>query len=123
MEQKTVLLVEDDETIRTLFATALTGAGIHVITASNGEDGVILALKEHPSLILMDIELPNMNGHATVAKIREDSWGRSAKVLYLTNFSEPANVVQAVSQKVEDYIVKANTPIKEIINRVRTAMY
>lgn len=123
MEPKTILLIEDDQNIRELYAEALTVAGMTVIAAQTGEAGIKIALERHPALILMDIALPNMDGHAAVRKIREDAWGRHAKVIYLTNYSEPANVVEAVSQKAEDYIVKANTPIKEIVNKVRTAMY
>jgi len=123
MEQKLVLLVEDDDAIRGLYETAFKNAGIEVLSAATGTDGITLALTHHPDLILMDIEMPGMNGHAAVEKIREDDWGRTAKVIYLTNHSAPENVVMAVSQKSEDYIVKANTDIKEVVNRVRTAMF
>lgn len=123
MEQKQVLLVEDDNNIRELYATALTNAGIDVLTASDGAEGVKLALLKHPTLILMDITMPGLDGHEAVAKIRTDEWGKNAKIIFLTNHSEATNVAHAISQHPEDYIVKVNTPIKEIVNRVREAMY
>ncbi|HMO78266.1 MAG TPA: response regulator [Candidatus Paceibacterota bacterium] len=123
MEQKQVLLVEDEKNIRELYAMALINAGIDILMAEDGEQGVALALKHHPSLILMDISMPVLDGHEAVKKIRADSWGKNAKIIFLTNHSEATNVAHAISQHPEDYIVKVNTPVKEIINRVREAMY
>lgn len=122
-EKKIVLLVEDDKNIRELYAMALVNAGIEIMMAENGEQGVEMALKHHPSVILMDIEMPKLNGHQAVERIRQDSWGKDAKVIFLTNLSDAADVAHAVMQKPEDYIVKANTPVKEIVNQVRIAMH
>ncbi len=123
MEQKQVLLVEDDKNIRELYGVALVNAGINILMAEDGEQGVTLALEHHPSLILMDITMPVLDGHEAVKRIRADSWGREAKIIFLTNHSEATNVAHAISQHPEDYIVKVNTPLMEIINRVRAAMY
>ena len=123
MERSSVLIVEDDEDIRTLYKTALLDAQMTVYTAKDGRDGVELALKHHPSVILMDIMMPNLNGHEAVRKIRADSWGKDAKVIFLTNFSDAENVVYAVEEGSEAYIVKANAEIEEVVNNVRTAMH
>jgi len=122
MKDKSVLLVEDDTNIRELYAIALINAGIEVIMAEDGEQGVRIALEKHPSLILMDITMPVMDGHDAVQKIRADAWGRDAKIIFLTNHSEPHDVAHAFSQSPEDYIVKVNTPVKEVVNRVRMAL-
>lgn len=123
MEQKTILLVDDDMVLREMYRFAFTEAGLNVITAKDGTEAIALALEHHPSIILMDIDMPQMDGYESMKKIREDAWGRTAKVIYLTNYSAPADVYAAVSLKPEDYIVKASHDIKEIVNRVRTAMY
>lgn len=122
-ESKKVLLVDDDDFIREMYTTALESAGIEVITAKNGKDGADLAIKHHPSVILLDIEMPIMNGHEAAEKIRLDGWGKTARILFLTNHSDPTNVVTAVSQKPEDFIVKANISVKEVVNQVRIAMF
>jgi two-component system, OmpR family, KDP operon response regulator KdpE len=123
MEQKTILLVDDDMVLREMYRFAFSEAGLNVITAKDGTEAIALALEHHPSIILMDIDMPQMDGYESMKKIREDAWGRTAKVIYLTNYSAPADVYAAVSLKPEDYIVKASHEIKEIVNRVRTAMY
>jgi DNA-binding response OmpR family regulator len=122
-DKKTVLLVEDNEAIRELYAVALVQAGFNILMAENGEQGVRFALEHHPDLILLDIDLPILNGHETAQKIRQDSWGKTVRIVFLTNYSDAANVAHAIMQKPEDYIVKVNVPIKEIINQVRVAIY
>ena len=119
-----ILIAEDDQNMRELCIEAFERAGLPVITARNGRDAVALALEHHPAIILMDIQMPIMDGHEAMRKIREDEhWGSHAKVIYLTNFSDPEHVYEAVQNRSVDFIVKAHTPINEIVNRVRIAMY
>lgn len=122
-EKKSVLLVEDDQALRELYAMALIRAGFDILMAENGEQGVALALKHQPNLILLDIDMPIMNGHQAAEKLRQDSWGKTARIIFLTNHSDAQNVAHAIMQKPEDYIVKANVPIQEMINQVRVAIY
>jgi CheY-like chemotaxis protein len=121
--EQTVLVIEDDKNIRDMYTDAFTGVGLTVYSAENGEEGIALALKHHPRVILVDIMIPGMNGHQVVNEIRKDSWGKNAHIIYLTNMSDAENVIQAVAQKPEEYIIKSNASIKEVINIVRTAMY
>ncbi len=121
--QKTILLVENEQNIRELFAMALIKAGFKIVMAENGEQGVVQALKHRPDLILLDIDMPLMNGHEAAEKIRQDEWGKHARIVFLTNHSDPQNVAHAIMLKPEDYIVKANIPISEIVNQVRIATY
>ena len=106
-----------------MYAVALTKAGLDIIMAENGAQGIEMALTHKPAVILLDIEMPEMDGHQVAEKLRLDSWGKSAKIIYLTNRSEPMHVAHAVALKPEDYIVKANIPVKEVVNRVRMAMH
>ncbi|QQR65315.1 response regulator [Candidatus Kaiserbacteria bacterium] len=122
MEKPTVLIVEDDKNIRGMYSDAFTLAGIKVLTAEDGSEGVKLALLHHPNAILMDIMMPVMNGHEAMSIIRRDAWGKHANVVYLTNMTDPENIVHAVEQGSEEYIIKANLTPKEVVNQVRMAM-
>lgn len=122
MQKPTVLIVEDDTNIRAMYSDAFTLAGVNVITAENGREGVTLALAHHPDAILMDIMMPEMNGHEAMSIIRRDAWGKHAHVVYLTNMSDAENIVHAVEQGSEEYIIKANMTPKEVVNQVRMAM-
>lgn len=118
-----VLIVDDEESIRQLYTDAFTLAGLSIATAATGADAVRLALHHHPRVILMDILLGDMTGHDAVENIRLDDWGKNARIIYLTNLTEPENVVKAISLQPEEYIVKAHTDVKDVINRARMAMY
>lgn len=122
MLKPTVLIVDDDVKLREMYADAFTLAGITVLQAASGAIGVNLALKHHPDAILMDIMLPGISGHESVTKIRADSWGKNATIIFLTNMSDPENVVHAIEKGSSEYIVKANTLPKEVVNKVRMAM-
>lgn len=121
-KKPTVLIVEDDNNIRNLYADAFGFAGIHVLVATNGREGVELALQHHPDAILMDIMMPVMDGHEAMSIIRRDTWGKTAHVVYLTNMTDVENIVHAVERGSDEYIIKANLTPKEVVNQVRMAM-
>lgn len=122
METATILTVEDDSDLREAIAAALGNAGFTVLSAANGAEGVTLALKHHPDVILMDINMPELNGHEAVEKIREDVWGQHAKVIFLTSLSAAENIVHAVESGSEAYIVKPHTSLSEIVQKVREVL-
>lgn len=123
MSDKSILIVEDEQSLRELYFDAFSAAGLEVLTATSGAEGVSIALKEHPAIILMDIMMPgDLNGHDAVARIRADQWGRTAKIIFLTNLSDAENVVAAVEKGSVDYIIKANVTPKEMVNQVRMAL-
>jgi DNA-binding response OmpR family regulator len=118
-----VLIVEDDENIRDLYKTALEQAGMRVILAADGAAGVALATEHQPKVIMMDIMMPVMDGHEAVRKIRHDDWGKTAKIIYLTNMSDASDVTEAIEQGSEEYIIKAHAVPSEVVNKVRIALH
>lgn len=119
---KQVLLVEDDTNIRELYAMALLNAGVSILMAEDGDQGVRLALKHHPALILLDIDMPIMNGYAAAEAIRKDTWGATASIIFLTNRSDPRDQARASIHIPDRYIIKVNTPVKDIITQVLEAI-
>ena len=119
---KRVLLVEDDASIRELFAMALLNTGLDIAMAENGEQGVKIALERHPDLILLDIDMPLLNGFETAAKIRADEWGKTVPIIFLTNRSDARDHAYASHQHPDRYIVKADMPVQEIVVEVLRAL-
>lgn len=117
-----ILIIEDEQDIREAMAEALTDAGYQVSQAENGEVGLATALKDHPDLLLLDIIMPVMDGHTVLRKLREDSWGKSAKVIVLTSMDDVKNVATAHTGKIEDYIIKVHTSLDDVIKQVRLAL-
>lgn len=81
-----ILLVEDDADAREIYAAALIQAGFSVITATHGAEGVHLARKARPQLILMDLRMPLMDGRSSLQYLRSDPETRSIPVWALSAF-------------------------------------
>ena len=76
---KRILVVEDQEDLRGVLRDLLTGSGYDVAEAADGRDGVAKALSERPDLILMDIQLPGLDGYETTRQIGRSSPTRSSR--------------------------------------------
>lgn len=117
--EKKILIIEDEGDIREAMAEAVKDAGFVVSTAPNGSVGLQTALDEHPDLILLDIIMPIMGGHEMLKKLREDSWGKDAKVLMLTSMDDVQNIASAHELGIADYLVKAHSSLDYIVNKIK----
>lgn len=119
---KTILVVEDEISLLKALEDKFTLEGFDVIKARNGEEGLEVALKNHPDIILLDIVMPKMDGITMIKKLREDAWGRDAKIILLTNLSSPEAITEAIQHNVFDYLVKTNWKLESIIEKVKTML-
>lgn len=119
---KKVLIVEDEKAILTALASGFDRNEIEVLTAQDGEEGLKLALKAHPQLILLDLVMPKMDGITMLDKLRKDKWGKDVKVIILTNLDDQKKVAEAVQHGVFDYFIKVNWNIKDIIKKVQAEL-
>src|SRR5437773_3724897 len=84
MAGELILIVEDNEKNLKLVRDVLQFKGYQTVEASNGEDGVRLAKERHPALVLMDIQLPGMNGITALGQLRADASTRAIPVIAVT---------------------------------------
>ena len=119
MENKKILIAEDDKVLLNLIRDELTAEGFEVLGASNGKEGLDLALKFHPDLILVDIIMPIMNGMEMTEKIREDEWGKAVKIIVLTNLNAEKNVADFLEKGAYDYLLKSDWSIEDVVKRVK----
>ena len=112
MTKKKILVIEDEEPLLNALSAKLQTEGFEVLEAENGEDGLKLALKKHPDLILLDIILPKMDGITVLENLRENAWGKTVQVIILSNLSDWNNTSAAVNLNVRDYLVKSDWQIK-----------
>ncbi|MEK7133707.1 MAG: response regulator [Patescibacteria group bacterium] len=122
MDQKTytVLLVEDETSVSGVLGSALERAGYTVLTATDGEEGLRLALLKHPDVILADLVLPRMGGLDMIRSIRKDSWGVNAEIIILTNVLDVAALGEAMNQNTFFYMIKGDSSMGDIIARIRS---
>ncbi len=108
-----ILIIDDNKDFLEIFSMKLTQAGFQVATAQSGETGIAEAKKIHPDLILLDVDMPVMNGLETLAKLKADSATSAFKVVFLTNYGEPKKDTTWIDEKfareagAADYIKKS----------------
>jgi CheY-like chemotaxis protein len=107
---KKVLVIEDNEKNRYLISFLLKGAGYEVIEAVTGEEGVMTALTEHPDMILMDIQLPEIDGYETTRRIRASPGGATVPVIALTSYAMTGDRERALAAGCTGYIEKPINP-------------
>jgi two-component system, cell cycle response regulator DivK len=101
-----ILIVEDNPANMKLAVFLLQDAGYTVISASDAEAGVTLAREEHPDLILMDIQLPGMDGLAAIALLKQDERTRKIPVVALTALAMKGDEARIREAGCEGYIAK-----------------
>ncbi|OGX18790.1 MAG: hypothetical protein A3K83_02510 [Omnitrophica WOR_2 bacterium RBG_13_44_8b] len=84
MEKKKILIVDDEEHILMLLENRLSKAGYAVVKANNGKDAIIMARTELPSLIIIDILMPGIDGPKAVSILEEDPKTKDIPVIFLT---------------------------------------
>lgn len=109
-DQKTVLLVEDNEDNRIVYATMLEHYGYEVVETANGEDAVRIAKEQLPDLILMDISIPGIDGWTATERLREDERTRDIPVVAVTAHALPEHRARAESLQCEGYLTKPCEP-------------
>ncbi|MGH7477306.1 MAG: response regulator [Longimicrobiales bacterium] len=82
--QKTILVIEDQQEIRQLYATVLRSQGYWVVEAGDGREGLERARDLHPDLILMDLAMPVLDGREAAARLRQDPTTRHITVIAVT---------------------------------------
>ena len=117
--KKKVLVVEDDTLLRDMLRTGLSEADFAVLEAKDGREGLAVAEAEHPSLILLDLLMPEMDGHEVAERLRKTSWGKEIPIIVLSNVDDPKHIAKAVENGIFQYFVKSNTPIDRIVAKVK----
>lgn len=115
---KKILIVEDELAYVKLLRDRLDGA-YEVIDAQNGQIGLRKALGEKPDLILLDIKMPVMDGLTVLRELRKDSYGKSAKVILLTNLEANDEIVVKVTEDLPTYyFVKSDIKFNELMDKI-----
>ncbi|MER6818967.1 response regulator transcription factor [Streptomyces cellulosae] len=115
----TVLVVEDDASIRTLLTSALTAAGYGVLSAATGQEALGLALDRRPHLIVLDVMLPDTDGFRLTRDLR--ARGVYTPVLFLTARGDVEDRIIGLSSGGDDYVTKP-FHIQEVLLRIRAIL-
>ena len=103
---KKILIVDDEETSRRILTIALEGLGHELVYARDGEEAVAVALREQPDLIVMDIDLPKMNGYEAARQIKATPGLRFTKIAAVTARTVQYSEEMARQSGCDDFITK-----------------
>jgi len=117
-----VAIIEDDQAIAHMYALKLENSGYEVKVASNGVEGLLLAKKFKPQLILLDIMMPEMTGDVMLEKLRATETGSSIRVIVLTNISPDEAPARLKNLQIDRFIVKANYTPTQVVDLVRKVL-
>lgn len=121
VEPMSVLIVDDSRAIRQILGRTLVAAGYRVLQAGNGREGVDLARGELPDLILLDIDMPVLDGLGAMREIKADPALGTIPVLFLTARTSGSDVAEGLGLGAQDYLRKPCEP-EELLARVSTAV-
>lgn len=110
-----ILIVDEDEKVASQVEGSLSGNGFSFITAKNGQEGLELARKEEPGLIILEVILPGMDGFSVCKSLRKE--GYKNPIIFLTNKTSEVDAVVGLELGAQDYIRKP-IPAKELLARV-----
>ena len=118
-DQKTIMVVEDYDDTRLLLKKGLEGLGYSVVEASNGQEAVDIADRERPDLILMDLDLPILDGIAATQRIRQHADLESVPIVAVTAYPMSYTHVKAFAKGCNEYMPKPidMTELANLVNR------
>jgi two-component system cell cycle response regulator DivK len=115
---KRVLVIEDQEDLRGILRDLLTGSGYNVSEAADGEAGVAKAKAEQPDLILMDIQLPILDGYEATRQIKADPNLKAIPIIAVSSFAMKGDEEKARLAGCDYYVTKPYSPL-ELLKNIR----
>lgn len=117
-----IAIIEDDPTISQMYRMKFEADGFDVRMAGNGKIGVDLVKSFKPDIILLDIQMPEMDGAAALKLIREHKDSKDTPVIILTNLGEEEAPSKMRSLGISSYIVKANNTPRQVVAHVKNTI-
>jgi DNA-binding response OmpR family regulator len=116
---QTILIIEDEVPLREALNMKLTKEGYKVLQAPDGEAGLNMAKTQKVDLILLDILMPKLNGLDVLKGIKSNPALQKIPVIVLTNLPEESTKTKVNELGAQEYLVKSNVPIEEIVGKIK----
>jgi len=116
--QTKILIIEDNPELVDMYKLKFSHEGFNVITASDGEEGILKAVEEKPDLILLDILMPHMDGWEVLKAIKNNT-SLDSKIILLSNLGQQEQIDKAYKMGATAYFIKANHTPSEVVEKVK----
>ncbi|MBR3134960.1 response regulator [Candidatus Saccharibacteria bacterium] len=117
-----IMLVEDDKSLREIYSIRLVAEGYEIVSASDGEEALAMAVKEKPDLILSDVMMPKISGFDMLDILRSTPETKDIKVIMMTALSSEDQRQRGESLGANRYLVKSQVGIEDVINVVHEVL-
>jgi DNA-binding response OmpR family regulator len=114
-----ILIVEDDPFILSMYSTKLVMENFNIVCASDGLEGIEMAKREIPDIILLDIMLPKRNGFEVLKAVKDDVITKNIPVIMLTNLNQEDECNQGMTLGAADYLIKAHCLPSEVVQKIK----
>jgi two-component system cell cycle response regulator DivK len=121
MTNKRILVVDDQEDLRGVLRDLLGGSGYAVIEAANGRDGISKAKSDRPVLILMDIQMPVLDGYEATRQIKADPTLARTPIIAVSSFAMKGDEEKARAAGCDHYITKPYSPL-QLLRTIRKVL-
>lgn len=119
MESKLkILIVEDDEFLRSLTAKRLEKEGYVVTVAVDGESALVTAAQEKPNLIFLDLLLPGLDGFEVLGKLKANAELKSVPVVVFSNLGQKEDIERAKQLGADEFLIKANFTLDDVMVKI-----
>lgn len=116
---KRILLVEDDDSLASVYVARLQAEGFDVRRVANGEEALATALSYKPDLALLDVMMPKVSGFDVLDIIRNTPETANLKIIMLTALSQESDLERAKQLGVDEYLIKSQVVIADVVDRIR----
>lgn len=117
-----ILLVEDDKSLREIYGVRLLAEGYDIVTASDGEEALAIAIKEHPVLIIADVMMPKISGFDMLDILKSTTETRNIKVIVMTALSSEEQRARGERIGADRYLVKSQVGIEDVVKTVHDVL-
>ena len=114
-----ILIVEDDDFLRSLAVSKVTNEGHEVSVAADGEQAVEILKNETPDLILLDLMLPGISGFDVLAQVKQNPSMSETKVIVFSNLGADEDIMKAREIGADEYMVKSNFTLDELVAKIQ----
>jgi DNA-binding response OmpR family regulator len=119
-ERKTkIMIIEDDEFLVKAYRLKFNRLGFQVVIASNGVEGLEIVSRESPSLIILDLMLPKMDGFEFLKRIKSDRKSKSIPVVALSNLGQKTDQEKALALGAAEYFIKTEYTLDDIVKKIK----
>jgi DNA-binding response OmpR family regulator len=118
MKPKKILLVEDDDSLASVYLTRFEAEGFDVRRVPNGEEALAATIEYRPDIILLDIVMPTMDGFELLQEVKSQNLAPEAVVIILSNLGQKEDIERGLKLGADGYIIKASSTPTEVVNKV-----